>query len=313
MLETPVLFLVFNRLDLTQQSFAKIRAVQPTQLYIAADGARPHHATDAAQCAATRQYILDNIDWECAVYVLFRAENLGCAEAVSGALAWFFGAVEQGIIIEDDCVANPSFFYFCEKMLHYHKNNAQVWCINGTNFQRSWRRGSASYYYSQYAAVWGWATWRRSWQHYDFEIKNLPEFIQKNTIATVFKNEKIQQDWIKKLQALYDHKPDTWYYQWFLAQWQQKSFAVVPQVNLVSNIGFDTRGAHTTNPRSTKSKMQIYSIDYKHIKHPKSIAVHAQADLYFYTQGNKIEHFLRRIYYRLQLILGIKKLPPAKL
>ena len=100
--DTPILFLIFNRPDLTARVFDRIREVQPKYLYVAADGPRIDKPEDVEKCESARKVVLDQIDWPCELKTLFRQENLGCGIAVSQAINWFFEHVEQGIIIEDD-------------------------------------------------------------------------------------------------------------------------------------------------------------------------------------------------------------------
>jgi hypothetical protein len=132
-LNTAVLFLVFNRLDVTKQVFQAIRQAKPPRLYIAADGARKNKEGEAAKVIAVRDHVLESIDWDCEVKTLFREENLGCKYAVSGAIDWFFEQEEMGIILEDDCLPSQSFFWFCEELLLRYKGDMRVGHIAGYN------------------------------------------------------------------------------------------------------------------------------------------------------------------------------------
>ena len=96
---------------------------------------------------------------------------LGCGAAVSGAITWFFENVEAGIILEDDCLADPSFFPFCEEMLARYRDCPQVMHISGNNNQDNMKDYAYSYYFSVYSHIWGWAAWRRSWQGFDLTMK----------------------------------------------------------------------------------------------------------------------------------------------
>src|SRR5258708_18548382 len=125
-LETPVLYLVFNRPEETKLSFASIRNARPKYLFIAADGARKEKPEEEELCHSVREYILKNIDWDCAVKTLFHKDNLGCGRAPSSAISWFFEQVDMGIIIEDDVVPNHSFYRFHSELLERYKNNKQV-------------------------------------------------------------------------------------------------------------------------------------------------------------------------------------------
>jgi len=171
---TPILFLVFNRPNTTQRVFNVIRQVKPKQLFVAADGPRRDKGADEEKCEATRE-IVKQIDWDCEVKTLFREENLGCGKAVSSAITWFFENVEEGIILEDDCLPNLDFFGYCEELLDRYRDNREVMFIGGDNFQKGKKWGDASYYFSAYNHVWGWATWKRTWDIYDFKLDSINE------------------------------------------------------------------------------------------------------------------------------------------
>jgi hypothetical protein len=170
--KSPILFLIFNRPDTTKAVFESIKSIKPLKLYIAADGARGNKLGEDLLVEETRA-IIQSVDWECEVKTLFRKENLGCKVAVSSAIDWFFENEEQGIILEDDCLPDASFYGFCENLLDYYKNDERVFHISGNNFQDGIIRGDGSYYFSKYNHSWGWATWRRVWKTYDVNMKGL--------------------------------------------------------------------------------------------------------------------------------------------
>lgn len=157
----PVLLLAFNRPDLARQVFAAIRAARPSLLFIAVDGARVHKLGEADLVVETRR-IAGEVDWPCEVKTRFSDENQGCKRAVSGAIDWFFEHVEEGVILEDDCLPHPSFFPYCAAMLARYRNDERVGMVSGNNFlpQAEWR--STGHEFSIFTFIWGWATWRRA-------------------------------------------------------------------------------------------------------------------------------------------------------
>ncbi len=242
MFETPVLFLVFNRLDTTKQVFAKIREIQPRQLFVGADGARVGKEGEAEKVTAVRKYILDNIDWDCEVKTLFREQNLGCGKAVSEAITWFFDNVEQGIILEDDTLPDLSFFRFCEELLNYYKDDEKVMHIGGSNFQNGKRHGTASYYFSKYIHIWGWATWRSAWAKYKFQM----DFNYIQYLDTYIKLPKKENEyWQKVYSEVAEGKIDTWDVQWAYSCWINDGLSVTPNINLIENVGFGVDATHT--------------------------------------------------------------------
>jgi len=183
-LKTPVLFLVFNRPDTTRRVFEAIRAARPARLFLVADGPRERQPDDKEKCERVR-YIATDIDWDCEVKTLFRKENLGCKNGVSSAIDWFFSHVDEGIILEDDCLPTESFFWFCEELLRRYRNDSRVMQICGSNFLRGWQRNNDSYYFSGYGPIWGWASWRRAWIYYDVDMKLWPEVKEKKILLDI--------------------------------------------------------------------------------------------------------------------------------
>jgi hypothetical protein len=242
-LTTPVLFLIFNRPDTTQKVFNTIRQAKPTQLFIAADGPRPDKEGEKEKCEQARE-IIKQIDWDCEVKTLFRDKNLGCKIAVSSAIDWFFENVEEGIILEDDCLPSQSFFWFCQELLSKCKYDTRVLHIGGTN-PIGLINTSNTYYFSKYNRIWGWATWKRAWKYFDYKIKYWPE-LKKDKIHYYYFNHKEAKYWENIWDKIYENKIDTWDYQWFLCRLIQGK-AIIPSVNLVSNIGFNNYATHTKN------------------------------------------------------------------
>ena len=299
-LNTAVLFLVFNRLDTTTQVFESIRLAKPPRLYIASDGARTLREGEKITVQAIRDYVLSHIDWECEVKTLFRESNFGCKYAVSGAIDWFFENEEMGIILEDDCLPNPSFFRFCEELLEQYRVDERIAMISGDNFQLEQKRTDASYYFSRYNHIWGWASWRRAWQHYDPNANAWPEMRDGKWLEVLFKDHNEQRYWTGVMQAVHDGKIDTWDYQWGLASWSQNMISILPNVNLISNIGF---GADATHSRSGSiyADLPTESLRFP-IRHPKVILPHAEADA-FTAKGMHQSSKTRRILMTIKSLL----------
>lgn len=276
--ETPILFLIFNRPEITQRVFEEIKKQKPKYLFVAADGARSNVAEDQEKCKATQQLVMDGIDWDCEVKTLFREENLGCGIAVSEAITWFFENVEQGIILEDDCLPHPSFFCYCETLLEKYKEDEQVYVISGNNFQNGIKRGDASYFFSNYSHTWGWASWRRAWKHYDHNLFQLDSFKKNKLINKIDNRIAFRNYWLQKFEDIIKRDSNhIWDYQWQLAIWNNKGVTILPNVNLISNIGFGKEATHTTGA-SLFANMKTQDIGI--ILHPKNSKVNKKADRY---------------------------------
>jgi hypothetical protein len=277
-MRSPVLFLVFNRPEPTARVFEAIRAVKPPRLYVAADGPRKARAGEAERCALTRQ-VATAIDWECELKTLWREENLGCKQAVSRAIDWFFEHEEEGIILEDDCVPGASFFRFCDELLEYYRSDPRVGVITGDNFQFGRRYGPASYYFSRYTHIWGWASWRRTWKHYDRDAKVWPGFRDNGGLERLLGSRRRAIRHLREaLDRVHGGLIDTWDYQLNLAVWAQGMVSVIPQCNLVRNIGFGDGATHT-NSASKFADIAVEEMEFP-LHHPTTFDTCAAADDY---------------------------------
>ena len=245
MLHTPVLFIIFNRPDTTFKVFERIREAKPAKLYIAADGPRSNRPDDKEKCEKVRG-VADMVDWDCEVVKLYREENLGCKRAVSGAVTWFFEHEEYGMILEDDCLPNPSFFAFCQENLVKYKDDNRVFHINGSNYLMGWVRDKDySYYFSRNNSIWGWASWARAWKYYDVNIPQWKEVKSKKYFHDFSQNMMEAVTRSDAFDSVYEQRMDTWDYQWSFTIAINSGLCIIPNCNLISNIGFNTEATHT--------------------------------------------------------------------
>ncbi|MFL2832356.1 MAG: hypothetical protein ACJ0BK_01935 [Coraliomargaritaceae bacterium] len=241
---TPILFVVFNRPDQTKAVFEVIRRQQPSRLYLAADGARANVKADKEKCLLVRK-IISQIDWDCHVETRFQSKNLGCRQAVSEAIDWFFNHEEEGIILEDDCLPSDYFFEYATIALERYRDNPKVMHIGGINFQARDESAEKAYYFSKIPHIWGWATWRRAWRYYDRELTGLPDFITSGRWRQLDKDIDTCYYWIRCFYGVWSGKINTWDYQWIFSVLANNGLSVSPAVNLVENIGFSDDATHT--------------------------------------------------------------------
>lgn len=279
-LQTPVLLMVFNRPEKTRKVVQAIREVQPARVYIAADGPRDWIEGEAEKAQEVRQ-IATAIDWPCDVKLLFREHNLGCKHGPATAIDWFFAHEEEGVILEDDCVPCADFFQFCAELLTVYRHNPAVWAINGVNFQNGKKRGSGSYYFSRYFHGWGWATWRRAWEKADLEIRFWPAWKESADWKLLLPDRVERQFWSGIFEKMYLDAIDAWDYPWVANIWYHSGLVAAPNVNLVSNIGFDAEATHTFNSNALEANRQTESMTVVH--HPESVERSQEADSYSYN------------------------------
>ena len=229
-LKTPVLFLTFNRPDTTKQVFEAIRQAKPPRLYIAADGPRDDKTGEQEKCKEVRR-IATQVDWNCEVKTLFRNKNWGCKYAVSGAIDWFFENEEEGIILEDDCLPSQSFFWFCEELLERYKDDKKIMQVNGSCFLKNLNI-KYSYFFSKYNHIWGWASWRRSWKHFNLNYRNWKKKFLNMKESGLFNSENEEKYWQGVFENYFSGLINSWDYPWTFSIWKNSGLSVYPTINM---------------------------------------------------------------------------------
>lgn len=275
--QTPVLFLVFRRPELTRQVLARLREARPARLFIAADGPSATRPEEAALCAEVRKIITEGVDWPCEVSTRFQDENLGCKRAVSSAIHWAFRQTERLIVVEDDCLPDLSFFTYCDELLERYADDARVMEICGANLSGVPSPGGASYHATRFGTIWGWATWRRAWAAYDVEMKYWAGL--RGTRA-----------WRRRLThpgeaawrtAIYDSVArggvDTWDIQWEFTKDAHQGLSLVPTCNLVTNLGWGAGATHTHSAQDPRAAMPAGTLSFP-LSHPQELKPHEEAE-----------------------------------
>jgi hypothetical protein len=277
-METPILFLIFNRPDKTKLVFERIRESRPKYFYIAADG--PRSLSESVLCEQTRALIINKIDWPCEVHTLFRENNLGCTNAVTSAISWFFEQVESGIILEDDCLPDPSFFAYCAELLEKYASENSIKHIAGSNFIFDKQIGTASYYFSSISICWGWATWRRAWK--EFELNTVEEISEEKYIEALHFPNFIKRHtayWKKQFDYHRKGEDNIWDYRWLFNLWFNKGLAINPNKNLVKNIGYGADATTSTGQNEKRNVLaNLKTASIQSIVHPSTIFINIEAD-----------------------------------
>ena len=275
----PVAFFVFNRPELTARVFQRIREARPHKLLLVADGPRASRSDDAAKCAAARD-IVSKVDWDCEVLKNFSDVNLGCKRRVSSGLNWVFEHCSEAIVLEDDCLPSRSFFHFCSELLAKFRDDERIMHVGAANFQPQ-PRGEPSYYFSRYAHIWGWATWRRAWKYYDVALASWPQRKRTNAFADLVQDQVELAHWSSIFDRVHGGKIDTWDYQWQYACWSQRGLSIIPNANLVSNLGFGPDATHTTQ---TSAIAQNPLGEIRNLYHSVEVARNVEADRYTFEE-----------------------------
>jgi len=283
-LKSAVLLIVYNRPEKTRQVFEQIRRARPSRLYVVADGPQPSREEDLERCRQVRK-IVDAPDWDCRFERWFREENRGCGPSVKEAIDWFFSQEEEGIILEDDTVPDLTFFDFCDEMLDRYRNDRRVAFISGSNHQGKAFSSDRdtdledSYFFARNKTTWGWATWRRSWDRMDYEMKWLKSANSDAIIRNMSLLEETSKYWMNAVMSIQEKNVSAWDWQWYFSISAEDQLVIYPKANLVSNIGFGADATHTTG-RPEAGVSERFSLDFP-LRHPTEVATNDDWDRVF--------------------------------
>lgn len=288
----PVLLIIFNRPDTTKQVFEAIRRARPAKLYVSADAPRPGNEKDAVGCQKARE-IVQNVDWKCDVQYRFLDQNLGCGYGPATAISWAFENEDRLIILEDDCVPSTPFFTYCNHCLEKYVDDERVWLVSGrSHHEESEHFLEQDYLFTHYGHTWGWATWKRCWEHFDIEFRQWGQFIKHGGFLNTFYSKeegRFHNHFFAKLAADKNLASHAWDYQFALAIHINGGLSITPAKNLIHNIGH--WGTHSSGQE--KCHMLRASEDYEITREPLFVSANREYDHM---------HFKSHIYFPVTLL-----------
>lgn len=278
MFNVPILLIIYNRTEETHNLFQIVRKIAPSQLYVAADGPNNNYWDDYRKCLRTRCVIKP--EWKCEQHNLFCDEHLGKTQMTYQAINWFFENVSEGIILFDDTLPHPDFFYFCEQLLEKYRDNEDVMHIAGSNFLKKHIDKKNSYYFSAYSYLWGFATWKRAWESFDLSMQNTSEEEFAANVSLYIKKKKVKKRWIRIFNILKKHNLDYWEFQYNFHIWKKSGFCITPNNNLIKNVGF-------SNGKRKIRRLMRGTKPILPLTHPEGIRLNREADKKAYRKVYK--------------------------
>ena len=292
-LTTPVVIIPFIRPEKTRRVFNEIKKARPEKLFVLSDGGR--NEAEWTKVRAIREMFDHEVDWPCEVFKRYPENNLGCKANIASGLYWVFEHVEDAIILEDDCVPDPTFFRFCQELLEKYRYDLRVTNINGTNLavRDPKFKCDDSYYFGIIDATWGWATWKRAWKHYDVDMKKWPQWKAEGLLKKVLNSDEYVDYYTYFFDQYHTGTIDAWPAQWLLARWSLGSVAINPANNLVTNIGFDRESSHGLyDPNDVRANIPTTPMKFP-MKHPATIVANQEADDFVFRYGVQINYYFK--------------------
>lgn len=259
-MNTPVIYIFFNRPDVVKKTFPAIRAQRPRQLYLIADGPRASRPTDAERCRETRAAVESMLDWECQVTRDYSEMNLGSGKRISSGLTTALGKLGEGIIIEDDILPTPAFFQFCGEMLERYRHVPAVHGISGYNPIGRYLPGERRAVPALTHITWGWATWQRAWTAYRGELQGWNDDAVRDRIKAYVRDPLYFDELVRAFRVVQNREVDAWDYQWIFTMLYERRHAIVSAVNLVENLGFMEDATHTFEKPAFAYSLKTYAV-----------------------------------------------------
>lgn len=242
--QDSVLLVIFNRPEKTHRVIDALRQVKPARLFVAADAPRFDHPEDKEKCCLARQVATD-VDWPCDVKTRFLNDNVGCDSSVASAIGWFFEHVEYGVIFEDDCVPHPHFFPFCAELFDRYAADERIMQISGLAPYTA-RNHPYDYHFSgRFRCGGGWGTWQRAWKYFTFSLKQYDEGEVLEMLRPYYADYAQRRLQYMKFCQFKKGTFNNWDFLWNMACYSQNGLSIVPEKNLITNIGFGEDATHT--------------------------------------------------------------------
>lgn len=273
---TPVLLIVYNRPNTTEKVLERIREARPKRLYVAADA--PKCDADIEECTKV-QSLFDDLGTDIHVCKKYQSVNLGCDAHCYAAISWFFEQEPEGIILEDDCVPSLSFFGFCSTLLERYRNDERIGHIAGSNYQFGKKRGDGSYYFSNLTHVGGWAGWKRVWNDHKTRLENYEKFCELGYLSYLPSHAPFRFHW-NRFYVLANQSDNNmcWDYKYAYSNLRNNRLSIIPNVNLVCNIGCYDNPTHLVNDYPF-ANIPCCEIEKEELVHPSFICPDIEADL----------------------------------
>jgi hypothetical protein len=290
MFKVPILLIIYNRVNETHNLFQVLRKIAPEKFYVAADGANTAaDKLDYINCLKARSVIMP--EWKCELHTNFKDEHIGKNDMIYQAMQWFFDNEPEGIILFEDVMPNPDFFSYCEELLNRYRDQKEVMHIGANYFKKKEQRkfmrrqkktksNEPSYYFSAYANLWGFATWKDRWKNFTNKMTELDGINFNKLLNNYMDTTKERFFWLNRYNILSKHGLQSFDNQYNFHIWYKKGLAITPHVNLVANTGFK-------NQRFRIRRLQRKTFPIMPLIHPAVIQQDKKADHYLFMRVYK--------------------------
>lgn len=257
----PIVLFVYNRPEHTIntiEALKKNNLSNESELFVFSDAARSDNDIDTVNKVRS---IVDNIEGFKKVTVIKAERNKGLAISVINGITDVINKYGKVIVLEDDLLTSPYLLKYMNEALSFYEKNENIWSISGYTPDIKFPQGYMDdIYLSPRGCSWGWATWKKRWDLVDWNVSDYDSFKQNTKKRKGFNMG--GNDLSYMLDDQMAGRINSWAIRWVYSQHIHSKYTIYPVNSLVSNIGLDFSGTHSTNSDKYKTK-EVYQGDIK--------------------------------------------------
>lgn len=288
----PIILFVYNRPKHTRQTLVALEKnllAKDSVLYIISDAPKNAEAVEAVN--QVRAIIREPWDFK-HINIIERSRNWGLANNVIDGVTKIINEHGTAIVLEDDLETSRFALTYFNDALTRYEHEERVMEISGYMYPVQHPMRLPKSFFFRVANSWGWATWKRAWDHFNPDIEELTKDFKKKDIKR-FSIDGTENFW-KQVAQFKTGKINSWAIRWYLSVFKRDGLALYPRESMVQNIGTDGSGTHSDVDNVYKvtlaqAKMKYFPNEIS--ENPKAY----DAIKYFYAhrKGNLMERALR--------------------
>ncbi|MCX5695166.1 MAG: glycosyltransferase family A protein [Candidatus Omnitrophica bacterium] len=238
---SPIALFVYNRLRHLQQTIESLKInhlAKESELYVFSDGPKDKEAEEEVK--GVREY-LKSISGFKDVSIHENKDNLGTSKNIIKGVTSILNEHGKVIVLEDDLQFSPYFLKFMNDALKLYENESKVISVCG--YMYPVKINNCETLFLRIPDCWGWATWKRGWDLFADNGKQLYDGLKAKKLFRRF-NLDGSFNYVKMLKSQFQGKNDSWAIRWYAAALLNDKLSLYPSKTLAMNMGFDCSGRH---------------------------------------------------------------------
>lgn len=288
----PIILFVYNRPKHTRRTLEALERnllAKDSLLYIFSDAAKN---ADAVETVNQVRGIIRELWTFKHITIIERQKNWGLAENIIDGVTKVMNEHGKAIVLEDDLETSPYALTYFNDALFRYEHTEQVMEISGYMYPVEKPNRLPKSFFFRVANSWGWASWKRAWDHFNPDIDALTENFTRKDIKR-FSIDGKENFW-KQVKAFKAGKIDSWAIRWYLSVFKQDGLVLYPRQSMVQNMGTDGSGTHSDVDDVYRVELANKKMKY----FPNEIAENAKAyeaikSFYTHRKGNLAERLVR--------------------